>query len=166
MKIRGTCKRDDRDFMVEQVIASGGECPWDGEPFNADYAATLVDALQRAEAAGTELEMALQVVADLHPEFRLHVDSVIAPLREHLERLDVPMVAAGLGARWTTARTGTASRIGEAPDGWRVAIEDPAGVVVMERACADGSEARTFASTVRQHIYWLSPDTFRAYYRI
>ena len=57
-------------------------------------------------------------------------------------------------------------RIGDGPDGWRVAIEDPTGVVVMERACADGSEARTFASTVRQHIYWLSPSTFRSYYRI
>jgi hypothetical protein len=81
--------------MVEQVIASGGECPWDGEPFNADYAATLVDALQRAESAGTELEMALQVIADLHPEFRLQLDSVIKPLREHLERLDVPLVRRG-----------------------------------------------------------------------
>lgn len=57
-------------------------------------------------------------------------------------------------------------RIDEASDGWRVAIQDPAGIVVMERACADGSEARTFASTVRQHIYWLSPSTFREYYRI
>jgi hypothetical protein len=57
-------------------------------------------------------------------------------------------------------------RIGDSPDGWRVAIEDPTGVVVMERACADRSEARTFASTVRQHIYWLSPSTFRSYYRI
>ena len=28
-------------------------------------------------------------------------------------------------------------RIAEAPDGWRVAIEDPGGIVVMERACAD-----------------------------
>jgi hypothetical protein len=57
-------------------------------------------------------------------------------------------------------------RIAEAHDGWRVAIEDPSGTVVLERACADGSEARTFASTVRQHIYWLSPSTFRAYYRV
>ncbi len=56
---------------------------------------TLVDALRDAEAAGTELEMALQVIADLHPEFRLHLDSVIGPLREHLERLDVPMVRRG-----------------------------------------------------------------------
>ena len=39
--------------------------------------------------------MALQVIADLHPEFRLHLDSVIEPLREHLERLDVPMVRRG-----------------------------------------------------------------------
>lgn len=95
MKIRATCRRDGRDFMVEQVIASGGECPWDGEPFNADYAATLVDALQRAEAAGTELEMALQVVADLHPEFRIHVDTVIEPLRGRLERLDMSIVRRG-----------------------------------------------------------------------
>jgi hypothetical protein len=95
VKIRATCKRDGRDFMVEQVIASGGECPWDGEPFNADYAATLVDALQRAETAGTELEMALRVIADLHPEFRLHIDTVLAPLKEHMERLDMPLVRRG-----------------------------------------------------------------------
>lgn len=95
MKIRATCKRDGRDFTVEQVIASGGECPWDGEPFNADYAATLVSALERAEAAGTDLEMALQVIADLHPEFRLHLGTVLEPLREQLERIDMPLVRRG-----------------------------------------------------------------------
>jgi hypothetical protein len=95
VKIRATCKRDGRDFLVEQVIASGGECPWDGEPFNADYAATLVDALQRAEAAGTELEMALQTIADLRPEFGMSVDSIVRPLRDHLERLDRPLVRRG-----------------------------------------------------------------------
>jgi hypothetical protein len=57
-------------------------------------------------------------------------------------------------------------RIQDAPEGWRVAIEDEAGTVVLERACADGAEARTFASTVRQHIYWLSGDKFREYYRV
>ena len=57
-------------------------------------------------------------------------------------------------------------RIHDAADGWRVTIEDPAGAVVLERACRDGSEARTFASTVRQHLYWLSPEAFRSYYRI
>jgi hypothetical protein len=57
-------------------------------------------------------------------------------------------------------------RIAEAPDGWRVTIEDPAGAIVLDRPCADGAEARTFASTVRQHIYWLSAGKFREYYRI
>ena len=57
-------------------------------------------------------------------------------------------------------------RIYDAVDGWCVTIQDPAGTVVLERACLDGSEARTFASTVRQHLYWLSPETFRSYYRI
>jgi len=38
--------------------------------------------------------------------------------------------------------------------------------VVHERACRDGAEARLFASTVRQHIYWLSPERFREYYRL
>jgi hypothetical protein len=49
---------------------------------------------------------------------------------------------------------------------WRVAILNPEGEVVAERACHDGTEARTYASTVRQHIYWLSPEKFREYYRI
>jgi hypothetical protein len=51
-------------------------------------------------------------------------------------------------------------------EGWRVAIVDPDGAVVAERACRDQTEARTYASTVRQHIYWLSPERFRAYYRL
>jgi hypothetical protein len=54
----------------------------------------------------------------------------------------------------------------EAPEGWRVAIVDADGDVVSERACRDAAEARTYASTVRQHLYWLSTDTFRAYYQI
>ncbi len=49
---------------------------------------------------------------------------------------------------------------------WSVAILGPDGEVVAERACHDGAEARTYASTVRQHIYWLSPGKFREYYRI
>jgi hypothetical protein len=56
--------------------------------------------------------------------------------------------------------------IREGDDGWRVAILDPGGAVVSERACRDGTEARTYASTVRQHLYWLSPEVFRRYYRI
>jgi hypothetical protein len=51
-------------------------------------------------------------------------------------------------------------------DGWSVAIVEEGGGVVAERRCRDGAEARTYASTVRQHLYWLSPGKFREYYRI
>lgn len=50
--------------------------------------------------------------------------------------------------------------------GWRVAIVDTSGAVLSERTCRDHSEARAYASTVRQHIYWLSTDRFREYYRL
>jgi hypothetical protein len=50
--------------------------------------------------------------------------------------------------------------------GWAVQIMDPTGAGVWSRACADEQEARTLASTVRQHIYWLSPAKFRDYYRL
>lgn len=95
MKIKGTCKRDGREFMIEQVIGAGGACPWDGEPFNADYAVTLVDALRDAEAAGAALEEALLKIADLNPEFTLSADSVVGPLRDHLARLDQRLVRRG-----------------------------------------------------------------------
>jgi hypothetical protein len=54
----------------------------------------------------------------------------------------------------------------DAEDGWRVTIVDHGGQVVSERRCRDGAEARTYASTVRQHVHWLSPEKFREYYRI
>lgn len=50
--------------------------------------------------------------------------------------------------------------------GWTVAILDPAGREVSTRACRDETEAWTFASTVRQHIYWLSQRKFREYYQL
>jgi hypothetical protein len=49
---------------------------------------------------------------------------------------------------------------------WWVTIVDPSGADVSRRVCRNGAEARIYASTVRQHIYWLSPEAFRAYYRI
>jgi hypothetical protein len=51
-------------------------------------------------------------------------------------------------------------------DGWTVAIVDPRGRDVSTRACRDETEALTYASTVRQHIYWLSEDKLREYYRL
>jgi hypothetical protein len=52
----------------------------------------------------------------------------------------------------------------ETPQGWRVVIVETGGEVLSERACRDGAEARAYASTVRQHVYWLSPERFRTYY--
>jgi hypothetical protein len=51
-------------------------------------------------------------------------------------------------------------------EGWAVAIVDPEGREVSVRACRDETEALTYASTVRQHIYWLSEDKLREYYRL
>jgi hypothetical protein len=51
-------------------------------------------------------------------------------------------------------------------DGWSVDIHDPDGAAVHHRAAADETEARTYASTVQQHIYWLSEEKFRSYYQL
>jgi hypothetical protein len=91
VKIKVTCKRCDRDVLADQIVASGGTCPWDGEPFNADYAVVLVEALRAAEEAGTRLETALEQIAALQPEFRIDAGSVtgavstaVAPLSKNL----------------------------------------------------------------------------------
>jgi hypothetical protein len=88
VKIKGTCRRCGRDFLVEQVLQNGGECPWDGKPFQVDYAAVLVEALRDAENAGNTLENALEKIADLEPEFVLHADTILDEQRGHLERLE------------------------------------------------------------------------------
>lgn len=88
MKIKGTCRRCGREFLVEQVLENGGLCPWDGKPFQADYAAVLVDWLRDADSAGNTLENALEKLADLEPAFVLDIDSVLAEIRGHLERLE------------------------------------------------------------------------------
>lgn len=88
MKIKGTCRRCGREFLIEQVLESGGVCPWDGKPFQPDYAVVLVDALREAESAGSTLENALEKLADLEPAFVLHADTVLNRSREHLERLE------------------------------------------------------------------------------
>jgi hypothetical protein len=57
-------------------------------------------------------------------------------------------------------------RVERAADGWEVRILETDGSVAWTRHCAGEAEARTFASTVRQHVYWLSPEKFREYYRL
>ena len=57
-------------------------------------------------------------------------------------------------------------REAEGDQGWDVVIADPEGAEVWRRACRTETEARTYASTVIQHLGWLSPDKFRQYYRL
>jgi hypothetical protein len=95
VKIKGTCKRDGRKFFAEQVIDLGGECPWDGQPFNADYAATLVESLREAERLGSGLERALERVVSLHPAFTLDEESVLGKLQAQLGRLHRNLVRQG-----------------------------------------------------------------------
>ena len=51
-------------------------------------------------------------------------------------------------------------------EGWTVAILDPSVSDASTRACRDETEALTYASTVRQHIYWLSEEKLREYYQL
>jgi hypothetical protein len=95
VKIKGTCKRDGRDFFAEQVVDLGGECPWDGQPFNADYAAVLVESLREAERLGSALERALERVASLHPAFTLDDESVLGGLQTQLGRFHRNLVRQG-----------------------------------------------------------------------
>jgi hypothetical protein len=64
------------------------------------------------------------------------------------------------------AGNGYSVRVREATGSWSVAIVDPSGREVSVRACRDQTEARTFASTVHQHIAWLSEPRFREIYRL
>ena len=50
--------------------------------------------------------------------------------------------------------------------GWVAVIVAPDGRGSSRRVCRDEAEARTYASTVRQHISWLSEERFRAYYQL
>ena len=54
----------------------------------------------------------------------------------------------------------------ESEPGWEVRILDPSGSAVWTRSCADETEARTLASTIQQHMYWLSSGKFREYYKL
>jgi hypothetical protein len=70
-----------------------------------------------------------------------------------------PIADAGGPNRYTV-------RVRRDAQGWTVAIASPDRTEVANRACRDEEEARTYASTVRQHIKWLSESKFREYYRL
>jgi hypothetical protein len=95
VKIKGTCKRCGREFFFEQAIAAGGRCPWDGEPFNADYAVVLIEAMRDAERAGTRLEQTLEDIASLRPAFTLDASSVHAKTQAAIDELGKNLITQG-----------------------------------------------------------------------
>ena len=95
MKIKGTCKRCGRDVFAEQIVAAGGACPWDGEPFNPDYAVVLVEALREAEAAGSRFEAALEEIAALRPAFTIEASSVLGKLQAPIAELSRNLITQG-----------------------------------------------------------------------
>lgn len=47
-----------------------------------------------------------------------------------------------------------------------VRILDPDGAERLRRVCRTQEEGEVFASTVRQHLAWLSEERFKEYYRL
>jgi predicted nucleic acid-binding Zn-ribbon protein len=87
MRIKGTCTNCGREFLPEQVVASGGHCPWCGKAFDRDYTALLNQALQQAARAGDDLQAALEQIADLD-EVAMVIDEegVLQPLLDALRK--------------------------------------------------------------------------------
>jgi hypothetical protein len=76
-----------REVLVQQILQSEGHCPWDGKAFTRDYTATLAEALETAEKAGTVLERALDQIAGMRPTFTIVRESLIDPLEKSVDRL-------------------------------------------------------------------------------
>jgi hypothetical protein len=95
VKIKGTCKRCGREFFFEQAIASGGRCPWDGEPFNPDYAVVLIESMRQAEEAGSRLEAALEDIAALRPAFTVEATSVTGSITGSIGKLAKNLITQG-----------------------------------------------------------------------
>jgi hypothetical protein len=77
-----------REILVQQVLQTGGHCPWDGKPFSRDYTALLAEALETAENAGGVLENALEKIASMEPDIRFERGTIIDPLAGQLDRLE------------------------------------------------------------------------------
>lgn len=84
MKIKGTCGRCGREFLAQQVIESGGHCPWCGQAFSRDYTANLAHALREAEVAGNRLQDALQQISGMELAMELDDESLVGPIRDEL----------------------------------------------------------------------------------
>ena len=88
MKIKVIHKECGRESLVQQILATQGHCPWDGQAFNKDYTAILTEALETAENAGNVLENALEKISDMEPAMTFDHESLLGALEEHIDRLN------------------------------------------------------------------------------
>ncbi len=88
MKIKLFHPECGREILVQQVLLTGGHCPWDGKPFNKDYTAVLAEALEAAESAGNVLENALEKISEMDPTFIIETDSVLEEIRMYIDSLN------------------------------------------------------------------------------
>jgi hypothetical protein len=77
-----------REVLVQQILETGGHCPWDGKAFNRDYTAVLAEALGAAENAGSVLENALEKVAGTNPAITFDRESILGEIERQIARLD------------------------------------------------------------------------------
>ncbi len=94
MKIKVVHTLCGRDVLVQQILDTGGHCPWDGKPFEKDYTALLTEALATAEEAGTMLESALETLAGMDPAMRFDESTLIGPLQRWVDELKTPTTKA------------------------------------------------------------------------
>ncbi len=88
MKIKGTCLNCGREVLVQQIVDSGGHCPWCGRAFNKDYTSMIVKALQQAEEGGDRFQDALEALAEIEGlGLQLDVESIVGSLREALRTM-------------------------------------------------------------------------------
>jgi hypothetical protein len=77
-----------REFLVSQVIESHGHNPWTGRPLSNEYTAVLAEGLEAVEIAGSALESALDRIIGMAPDLRVEADTILAPVRERLDRVN------------------------------------------------------------------------------
>jgi hypothetical protein len=77
-----------REVLVQQIVQSGGHCPWDGQAFDKDYTAVLVEALEAAEGAGSVLGNAFEKIASIEPAMTVDRDSVLAVVEASIGQLN------------------------------------------------------------------------------
>ena len=96
MKVKVVHTECGREVLIQQILDTGGHCPWDGKPFNKDYTANLAEALETVEAAGNVLENTLEEVAGMRPAFSIDRDSLLGEIERQVNRLNEGRTPAAL----------------------------------------------------------------------